>query len=81
MWRLRQQIQEIRLQRGAFENVIWMPKVKPYKPSRIFLETLEGYIEASRVKLLTEFVAERKKTRKVRLEGAKEKEGKILASC
>lgn len=58
-----------------------MPKVKPYKPARILLETLEGYIEASRVKLLTEFMAERKITWKVRLEGAKEKEGQILASC
>ena len=55
--------------------MISVPKVKPYKPFRIFLETLEGYIEASRVKLLTEFVAERKKTRKVRLQSAKEKEG------
>jgi hypothetical protein len=27
----------------------------PAKPRRIFLETLEGYIEAARVKQLTEF--------------------------
>ena len=32
-----------------------MPKPKPYKPSRIFLETLDGYVEAAKVRLLTEF--------------------------
>ena len=30
-----------------------LPKL--YKPSRIFLEPLEGYVEAAKVKLLTEF--------------------------
>ena len=30
-------------------------KPKPYKPTRIFLETLDGYVEAAKVKLLTEF--------------------------
>ncbi len=34
--------------------------MKPYKPSRIFLETLEGYIEASKVKALTEFMKDAK---------------------
>lgn len=38
-----------------------MPKVKPYNPRRIFLETLEGYIEAARVKQLTEFTKNAKK--------------------
>jgi len=32
-----------------------MPKPKPYKPSRIFLETLDSYVEAAKVRLLTEF--------------------------
>jgi hypothetical protein len=32
-----------------------MPKPKPHDPSRIFLETLEGYVEAAKAKLLTEF--------------------------
>jgi hypothetical protein len=32
-----------------------MHKSKLYKPSRIFLETLDGYVEAAKVKLLTEF--------------------------
>jgi hypothetical protein len=30
-------------------------KPKPYQPKRVFLETLDGYIEAAKVKLLTEF--------------------------
>jgi hypothetical protein len=30
-------------------------RVRTYKPKRIFLETLEGYIEASRVKTLDNF--------------------------
>jgi len=31
-------------------------KVKPYRPRRIFLETLIGYVEASRVKTLDNFL-------------------------
>lgn len=33
-----------------------MPKPKPYKPSRIFLETLEGYVEAAKVRQLEELL-------------------------
>jgi hypothetical protein len=31
-------------------------RIKPYKPRRIFLETLEGYIEARKCKTLEEFI-------------------------
>ena len=33
-----------------------MPKPKPYRPSRIFLETLEGYVEAAKVRRLEGFL-------------------------
>jgi len=34
------------------------PKLKKYKPKRVFLETLIGYVEASRVKTLDQFKGE-----------------------
>ncbi len=35
-----------------------MKKTKPYQPKRLFLETLVGYVEASRVKTLDKFTGE-----------------------
>lgn len=42
-----------------------MPKAKPHKINRKFLETLEGYVEAARVRTLDEFFSQHRNGEKI----------------